>query len=171
MLGDVGTSIYQLEAGQDWQRWCEWEGEIARDWNGLSHSDLERKLRHLPALRLQEEAKQNAFKLSYYLPLQSDQAALSKQIEQCIDSTGARLRLVWSVDETAGVGLLDVLPASASKFHAIETLMRKRGFTETNTVFCGDSGNDIEVLASPIPAVLVANAQARCSSTCTPPVP
>ena len=31
--------------------------------------------------------------------------------------------------------------------------------TTTNTVFCGDSGNDIEVLVSPIPAVLVANSQ------------
>ena len=159
VLGDVGTSIYQLEAGQDWQRWSEWESKIASDWNGLTHSDLERRLRHLPALRLQEEAKQNAFKLSYYVPLQSDQAVLSKQIRQCINPTGARLRLVWSVDEKAGFGLLDVLPASASKFHAIETLMRKRGFTETDTVFCGDSGNDIEVLASPIPAVLVANVQ------------
>lgn len=160
VLGDVGTSIYQLDSGLNWQRWSEWEGEIAGDWNGLTHSDLEQKLRHLPALQLQEEAKQNAFKLSYYVPLQSDQTVLSKQIEQCIDSTGARLRLVWSVDEAAGVGLLDVLPASASKFHAIETLMRKRGFSETDTVFCGDSGNDIEVLASPIPAVLVGNSQA-----------
>jgi sucrose-6-phosphatase len=161
VLADVGTSIYQLEDAQNWQRWSEWESEFAGDWNGLTHSDLERKLRHLPDLRLQEAAKQNAFKLSYYLPLQSDRAALSKQIEQCIDATGASLRMVWSVDETTGVGLLDVLPASASKFHAIEALMHEQGFDETDTVFCGDSGNDIEVLASPIPAVLVANCQAE----------
>lgn len=37
--------------------------------------------------------------------------------------------------------------------------MRLHGFCYENTVFCGDSGNDLEVLASPIPAVLVANAQ------------
>jgi sucrose-6F-phosphate phosphohydrolase len=159
VLGDVGTSIYELGRRQDWQRWPEWEAEIAADWNGLSHAELKRALGHLSALKLQEEVKQNTYKLSYYVPMQSDRAALSEQIEQCIDATGARLRLVWSVDEMAGVALLDVLPASASKFHAIETLMQKRGFTQTNTVFCGDSGNDIEVLASPIPAVLVANAQ------------
>ena len=116
-------------------------------------------LLHLPALRLQEETKQNDFKLSYYLPLQIDRAELSSQIEQCFESTGARLRLVWSEDEMASVGLLDVLPVSASKYHAIETLMRNQGFSDTDTVFCGDSGNDIEVLASAIPAVLVANSQ------------
>jgi hypothetical protein len=54
---------------------------------------------------------------------------------------------------------LDILPACASKYHAIEALLRLHGFDHGNTVFCGDSGNDIEVLASPIPAVLVANHQ------------
>ncbi len=159
VLGDVGTSIYQLGPGQEWQRWSGWEDEIARDWNGLTHEDLRKMLLHLPALRSQEETRQNDFKLSYYLPLQIDRAELSSQIEQCFESTGARLRLVWSEDEMAGVGLLDVLPVSASKYHAIETLMRNQGFSDTDTVFCGDSGNDIEVLASAIPAVLVANSQ------------
>ena len=37
--------------------------------------------------------------------------------------------------------------------------MQQQGFDTGTTVFCGDSGNDIEVLASPIPAVLVANSQ------------
>jgi len=37
--------------------------------------------------------------------------------------------------------------------------MQMREFSYSDTVFCGDSGNDIEVLSSPIPAVLVANSQ------------
>ncbi|MEJ2212764.1 MAG: HAD family hydrolase, partial [Gammaproteobacteria bacterium] len=45
------------------------------------------------------------------------------------------------------------------KYHAIEALMNMQGFDYGNTIFCGDSGNDIEVLASPISAVLVANSQ------------
>jgi hypothetical protein len=47
----------------------------------------------------------------------------------------------------------------ASKYHAIEALMRLQKFDYASTVFCGDSGNDLEVLVSAIPAVLVANAQ------------
>jgi hypothetical protein len=34
------------------------------------------------------------------------------------------------------------------------------GFGYADTVFCGDSGNDIEVLASPVPVALVANSPA-----------
>jgi hypothetical protein len=40
-------------------------------------------------------------------------------------------------------------------------LMRRNGFSLDNTVFAGDSGNDLPVLASEIPAVLVANASAE----------
>lgn len=161
VLGDVGTSIYRVEAGLEWRREPAWEAEIARDWNGLARSDLQQKLRHLQPLRLQEEARQNRYKLSFYLPLQADRDALAARIEQCAAALGARLRLVWSVDEAAGTGLLDVLPERASKYHAIAALMRQQGYSEANTVFCGDSGNDLEVLVSPLAAVLVANSPAE----------
>ena len=36
--------------------------------------------------------------------------------------------------------------------------MQRHGFDYGNTVFAGDSGNDLDVLSSPIHAVLVANA-------------
>ena len=160
VLGDVGTSIYHLGPGLDWQRQTAWEAEIAQDWNGLTRSDLERKLRHLPHLQLQEASRQNSYKLSYYLPLQTDREVLQARIDECAEVLGARLRLVWSVDEAAAIGLLDVLPARASKYHAIEWLVRQQGFSHADTVFCGDSGNDMEVLASPVPAVLVANSPA-----------
>jgi hypothetical protein len=160
VLGDVGTSIYHLEPGREWRRQTTWEAEIAQDWNGLTRSDLQQKLAHLPSLQLQETDRQNSYKLSFYLPLQVDREALAARIEQCVEPLGARLRLVWSVDEVAGVGLLDVLPARASKYHAIEALMQQQGFSRAHTVFCGDSGNDLEVLVSPLDAVLVANSPA-----------
>jgi len=160
VLGDVGTSIYHLGPERDWQRQTRWEDEIAADWNGHQRAELQQCLEHLPQLRLQEESKQNRFKLSYYLPVQADSEALSAQIEESLAPLGVRLRLVFSIDETANIGLLDVLPQRASKYHAIEALMREQGFSHEDTVFCGDSGNDLEVLASPLPAVLVANAAA-----------
>ncbi len=39
--------------------------------------------------------------------------------------------------------------------------MEQRGFRPEGTVFSGDSGNDLEVLASRLPSVLVANAGAE----------
>jgi hydroxymethylpyrimidine pyrophosphatase-like HAD family hydrolase len=74
-----------------------------------------------------------------------------------LQADAVRARLVWSVDETTASGLLDILPEQASKYHAVAMLQSMQGFSNDDTVFCGDSGNDIEVLASPVPAVLVAN--------------
>jgi hydroxymethylpyrimidine pyrophosphatase-like HAD family hydrolase len=53
---------------------------------------------------------------------------------------------------------LDVLSARATKLHAVKFLMQHQGFNYTNTVFAGDSGNDLLILASEIQSVLVANA-------------
>ena len=157
VVGDVGTTIYHVGSGQDWQRQTSWETQIAEDWGGRTHADLKALLGHRPELRLQESAKQNKYKASYYVPLHTDCASLSAAIRQRLEAAGVMSRLIWSVDEPAGIGLLDVLPSRASKYHAIEALMQLRGFSDDNSVFCGDSGNDIEVLCSPIPAVLVAN--------------
>ena len=159
VIGDVGTTIYHLGRQRDWVRQVAWEREIARDWGECTHADIKSLLIDLSALRPQETAKQNAYKVSYYVPLQSDRDTLSALIDSRLRAKGVSARLIWSVDEPAGIGLLDVLPARASKYHALEALMDMHGFGLDDTVFCGDSGNDIEVLASPIPAVLVANCQ------------
>jgi len=159
VVGDVGTTLYHVGAERDWQPQAAWEDEIAQDWAGHIHDDLKALLQDLPDLRPQESAKQNDYKLSYYVPLQSNRNALSAVINHRLTSAGAKVNLIWSVDDPEGIGLLDILPARASKYHAVEALMKLRGFDYGNTVFCGDSGNDIEVLASPIPAVLVANGQ------------
>lgn len=159
VVGDVGTTIYHVGPEQSWRHQAEWEAEIAPDWGGKKHADLKRMLNDLSSLRLQEASKQNRYKLSYYVPLHVDREAQDWVIKQRLQEAGIRASLVWSVDEPAGVGLLDILPACATKLHAVEALMRLCGFDDGNTVFCGDSGNDIEVLVSHVPAVLVANSQ------------
>lgn len=159
VIGDVGTTIYHIGKSEDWHRQSAWEDSIASDWGGKSHADLKLMLNDMDGLRLQEPDKQNCLKLSYYVPLHGNHKALNALIEQRFSDAGVKAGLVWSEDELAGVGLLDILPARASKFYAIKALMKTHGFDERHTVFCGDSGNDIEVLVSPIPAVLVANSQ------------
>ena len=159
VVGDVGTTIYRVGPEQRWQRLSAWEDEIAADWGGKTHADLRTLAADIPSLRLQERSKQNAYKLSFYVPLHSDRNELSAMMEARLKASGVTARLIWSTDEPAGIGLLDILPARASKYHALEALMKLHGFSYSNTVFCGDSGNDIEVLVSPVPSVLVANSQ------------
>jgi HAD superfamily hydrolase (TIGR01484 family) len=157
VISDVGTNIYDLRKGE-WQVWPEWQKEIAPDWNGRSHGQLRQLLQGFKHLRLQEHAKQNTFKLSYYLPLQADWDELHGQIEKRLRENGIDASLIWSVDEPAGIGLLDVLPRRATKLHAVEFLQKALEIPLSGTLFAGDSGNDLPVLASPIPSVLVANA-------------
>jgi len=159
VIGDVGTTIYLVGPEQQWKRQTAWEDEISKDWGGKSHADLKALSLDIPALRPQERTKQNDYKLSYYVPLHSDRNALSAMIDARLKASGVTARLIWSVDEPTGIGLLDILPERASKYHAVEALMHWHDFDYADTVFCGDSGNDIEVLVSAIPSVLVANSQ------------
>jgi HAD superfamily hydrolase (TIGR01484 family) len=159
VISDVGTTIYEIH-DNNWQLWRDWQQEIAPDWAGRSHSDIRRLLLDIVDLHLQEPAKQNLYKSSFYVPLYADTEALSHDIRLRLEAGGMRTNLIWSIDEPRGVGLLDVLPARASKKHAVFFLMQRNGYAPGDTVFAGDSGNDLPVLASEIPAVLVANASA-----------
>ena len=159
-IADVGSTIYRIDS-TGWRQWDEWDAQIAPDWHGLSHDKLRRLLSIFSALRLQESEKQNRHKLSFYAPLETDVPKLTGEMEARLKQTGISANLIWSVDEAAAVGLLDILPASANKLHAIAFLMRQQGFGHENTIFAGDSGNDLDVLRSGIQAVLVANADAE----------
>jgi HAD superfamily hydrolase (TIGR01484 family) len=157
VVADVGSTVYQVGQG-GWRRRDEWDEQIAPDWCNLSREGLAQLLQVFGDLRLQEPAKQSRHKLSFYVDLSADSAALHEQMRGLLAEHGIKANLIWSIDEAAHVGLLDVLPASANKLHAIEFLMRQQGYGRLDTVFAGDSGNDLDVLQSDVPAVLVANA-------------
>ena len=164
VVSDVGTRIYSVHAG-DWQERHDWQAEIATDWHGMSHAELQALFGGIKVLQEQEIEKQNTYKLSYYVPLFVDQEELLGEMQQCLDSREVDASLIWSIDEPAGIGLLDVLPKHATKLHAIEFLKEHMGYSSGETVFCGDSGNDLAVLSSPLPAVLVANAAEQVRDT------
>lgn len=159
-IADVGSTIYQLGAS-GWQQWQEWDEHIAPDWCNLTHDELYSLLSVFPALTLQESEKQNRYKLSFYVPPDTDARALINEMDILLLQAGISANLVWSIDEAAATGLLDVLPARAGKLHALRFLMQKLDIALDSTLFAGDSGNDMDVLLSDIPAVLVANAAAE----------
>lgn len=163
VIADVGTTIYLNEASV-WRAWQEWDALIDQDWQGWTHDDLGSLLSCWPALQLQETEKQACHKLSFYVALEVNAQDLIRSVDAQLMREGIRANLIWSIDEAIHKGLLDVLPASANKLHAIHFLMSKMGFDCDNTVFSGDSGNDLDVLLSDIPSVLVANADAEIKS-------
>lgn len=154
---DVGTTIYTVQNGL-WRPWEAWAEEIAPDWRGKTHSELVALFQDLDELKLQEPAKQNTYKISYYAPAALDHRALIRHMQQRLEPAGVAASLIWSVDETTDTGLLDILPRGATKLHAVRFVMEREGFEPRYTVFAGDSGNDLPVLTSGMQAVLVANA-------------
>ena len=159
VITDVGTQLYAVTGGR-WTAQSDWETEIAADWGEASYKDIADLFRDVRGLRCQETAKQNTHKLSYYVPLHTSRDSLLGLMRERLEARGIRASLIWSVDEPAGIGLLDVLPACATKLHAIEFLSARLGFERRDIVYAGDSGNDLPVLASGVPSVLVANASA-----------
>lgn len=157
VIGDVGTTIYSVSA-EAWQEWPQWADEIAPDWAGRENKALHGLFGPISGLTLQESAKQNRFKLSYYLPMALDLPPLLAEMRRLLALHDIRAELIYSVDESKHVGLLDVLPASATKFHAVVFLMQALGINWDHAVFAGDSGNDLPVLTSAVKSVLVANA-------------
>ena len=164
VIADVGSSIYANITQQyaaSWQPLRAWHERIANDWNGISGPEISTLLRAIPLLRLQEDTKQGLFKLSYYVPQDADKSMLLAMLNNLLQKQQIRANLIWSIDEPAGVALLDILPASATKYHALIFLMQQTGHSLETTLFAGDSGNDLDVLCSEISSVLVANASAE----------
>ncbi len=155
-IGDVGTTIYA--PNQDWSSWTDWMEEIAPDWQGKTWKNLAEMFSDIDGIRLQEPEKQNTCKLSYYADPSEDYRPLVGEVKQHLKDRAIRASVIWSIDETENIGLLDILPQRATKLHAIRFAMKKLGFSEARTVFAGDSGNDLKALTSGLQAVLVKNA-------------
>lgn len=155
-VGDVGTSIYS--PGDNWRYWADWSEEIAIDWQGKKWADIRDMVDDVVSLELQEDDRQNSYKLSYYTDTDVDVSQLRAEIEKRLKSGDVRASIIFSIDEEKSVGLLDILPERATKVHAIHFLMEKGGFPPDCTVFAGDSGNDLQALTSGLNAVLVKNA-------------
>ncbi len=163
IIGDVGTTIYARPAPEEsssdsWVMWRSWAAELGPDWGGMTHDDITDLFSDIEAIKPQPTDRQGVYKASYFVDIDANSEILEAELVRRLWQLGINARLIWSVDEAAHTGLLDVLPASASKLHAIEFLSATQHYPLTRTVFAGDSGNDLEVLGSHIQSVLVANA-------------
>jgi len=156
-IGDVGTTLYRVIKG-NWQISEAWSDEIGQDWNGLNWEGLAVYFEDMDEIRLQEFEKQGRYKLSFYTDQDIDHLHLKEKIGRVLAQKDLRANIIWSVDEISANGLLDIIPARANKLHAIRFIMKQEQFSDDNTVFAGDSGNDLDALTSGLQAILVKNA-------------
>ena len=159
VIADVGATIYDVDPG-NWRPWVSWERLLAEQWPAGTAAELSRLVRGASGLRPQEESKQAEFKVSFYLEEGADSREILADVEARLSRLETPARLIFSRD-SKGTGLLDLLPPAADKLSALEFILEREGLRSDSCVFSGDSGNDLEVLASHVPAVLVANASSE----------
>ena len=159
VIGDVGTTLYHVD-GNQWHINQGWQHEIGRDWHGRGHEDITKLLADMEGkdLKLQAPEKQNRYKVSYYTDPSIEPHALRQQISNLLDDHNIATHIIWSRDDAEDTGLLDILPRRANKLRAIQFLMNEKKVEESDAVFAGDSGNDLDVLVSGLQSVLVKNA-------------
>lgn len=158
VVADVGTSIFDIRSSGDWQRSAEWDADIGQHWGDTGSDRIDAALADMPILKAQEASKQGRFKRSFYFASDIPEAELSDAVRDRLSRLDLPTTLVYSIDEPRNLGLLDVLPERANKLHAVAFLLQALDLAIDQALYCGDSGNDLAVLASPVPGVLVANA-------------
>ncbi len=155
LIGDVGTSIRRFEQG-DWLQDQGWADKVRQLSPGWDNQAIRAAVADITGLTEQEAEHLNVFKQSYYV----DHVCR----EGILDQVDARVKgrydevIIYSYDSVADKGLLDFLPASATKQTALEYVAEEYQADKADVVFCGDSGNDIFPLTAGFNGVLVRNA-------------
>ncbi len=158
LCGDVGSSIRKYENGE-WKFDAGWITHVKRAsprWNVTAIRDA---VAGIDGMREQESEHLNQFKQSYYVEHDKNHAVL-KKVDELANGRFDEV-IIYSFDSQNGKGLLDFLPASATKQTALEYVAEEFGAAKEDVVFCGDSGNDIFPLTAGFCGVLVRNADAQ----------
>ncbi|WP_369574242.1 HAD-IIB family hydrolase [Acidithiobacillus sp. IBUN Pt1247-S3] len=143
-ITDVGTRITY---GKNLREDPDWPVHLRHRWwrDGVTQA-----LSDIPGLRLQEKFTQSEFKVSYYFDPKRPPA-----VTELHDRLRHR-QIAAHVVQSHG-RYLDVLPARASKGHAIRFLAFRWGLPLQSVLTAGDSGNDADMMGGEICGVVVGN--------------
>ncbi|MFC1579256.1 HAD-IIB family hydrolase [Pseudomonadota bacterium] len=155
LCGDVGTTIRNYLRGE-WVADPGWDAKVHRESPCWDAAAVRAAVAGIEGMSEQEAEHLNPFKQSYYVD-HSRKGQILDQVDRAVKGRFDEV-IVYSFDSQDGKGLLDFLPASATKQTALEYVAQEHGTPREEVVFCGDSGNDIFPLTAGFSGVLVRNA-------------
>lgn len=155
LCSDVGTSIRKYKHGE-WRFDHGWIDHVKRESPNWDAKKVRDAVADIDGMKEQESEHLTQFKQSYYVDHQKKDQVLN-EVDERVKGKFDEV-IVYSFDSLDGKGLLDFLPASATKQTALEYLADEYDTAKKDVVFCGDSGNDIFPLTAGFSGVLVRNA-------------
>ncbi|WP_162026360.1 MULTISPECIES: HAD-IIB family hydrolase [unclassified Lentimonas] len=155
IICDVGTSIY-IKDDSGYTPFKHYQEYLSTRTQKLPRERIEELLSHIAGLNAQDSEHQGLFKISYYCRI-----TLLEQLIHQVNGKLKQLNLPYhcmgSIDPFENRGLLDILPTSVDKSHAIDWLTTHANFSSEEVVYAGDSGNDYAALCA-FKSILVGNA-------------
>ncbi|PSF39255.1 sucrose-phosphate phosphatase [Aphanothece hegewaldii CCALA 016] len=145
LITGVGSEIYhQGILDYDWAK------NISQGWDRNRVVQLTQKF---PQLLPQSETEQNPWKVSFCLHPNTKPAILNTVHENILEM-GIQAKIIFSSGKD-----IDILPQAADKGLAAMYLREKLQIPLTQTLVCGDSGNDLSLYQHGTLGVIVNNAQ------------
>lgn len=145
VICSAGSEIYYTD---DFIADRGWANHIDVQWEKARIRDL---LAKFEGIRLQEEAAQRKFKLSYYLSERFNDDDMAN-LHMLLDEKKLRAKLLVTDGR-----YLDVLPYRASKGSAVRYLSSKWRIPLNRFITAGNSGNDFDMLKGKTNGIVVAN--------------
>lgn len=131
LIAAVGTEIYLNGSETPDSVWSE---KLSQGWN---RDAIIATTAHFADLIPQPDSEQRPFKVSFFLT-QSLASEVLPQLESLLQKHGLDTKLIYSTGQD-----LDILPRPSDKGLAMQFLREQWKIEATQTVVCGDSGNDI----------------------------
>ncbi len=160
VVADVGTSLFDADGDGAWHENAAWRARNMDCWGGRDGRRLHELLDGIDGLVPQEPDRQRPFKRSWYLPGDATRDTVMRRVNGRLRRAGVLAKRIYSLDPGSGRGLLDIVPEGTGKLGAVRHLRDSLGYVDEAMLFGGDSGNDLDVLVSEVPSVLVANGDA-----------
>ena len=152
----VGSEIYQGTTIDG-----NWSDHLSYQWNRPVLWTIATQVsKEFPALIPQPEDTSNQHKISFYLYGESTEKVMSI-VKSRIAESGFAAQVIYSSHED-----VDILPIRCDKGLAMRYVIEKMGFDNTNTIVCGDSGNDIGLFKQNTLGIVVGNARSELLNWC-----
>ncbi len=146
----VGTEVYF--PGQETPD-PHWSAQLQTHWDRALVVSITQQF---PDLMPQPEPEQRPFKVSFFL-----QAAVTSEVLPALEAAFQTQQLPVKLVYSGGKDL-DVLPPAGDKGQAMQFVRQTLGIAATQTLACGDSGNDIALFsAGEERGLIVGNAQSE----------